>query len=158
MHTQEVLKNPFHILLVEDNLDHAELTSRSLDSLETPTHIQHLTNGKDALDYLFHRGQFTGRAETALPDLVLLDLRLQQIDGLEVLRQIKIAPEIRGIPVVVLTTSDSPEDIKRAYEYYANSYLVKPYAFKELSEMLRHCCVYWRRYNQLVHGHTDSTR
>lgn len=155
MPTLDTPNNSFDVLLVEDNFDHAELIARNFELPGTEVRIQHLTNGQDALDYLFHRNRFEDQTEYFQPHLVLLDLRLPKIDGLEVLRQLKTDPTTRHLPVVILTTSEAQEDIFQACQNFANSYLVKNSHLKPFSEMLRQTALYWHSYNHSPSYHTD---
>ena len=138
---------PFVILLVEDNPDHAELVKRSFEDHRVANVMQHMPDGDEALDYLFRRGQYTDPESSPTPHVVLLDLRLPKTDGLEVLRQIKTS-ELRSIPVVILTTSDASRDIAEAYKYHANSYLVKPVDFKNFTTMMHDLGFYWLGWNR----------
>lgn len=125
-----------NILLVEDNPDHAELARRSLEHFPTPSFLHHVEDGEAALDYLFGRGNFADRTRFPAPDLVLLDMRLPRVDGLEVLRHVKSHPTLRHTPVVVLTTSDAERDLARAFEHHANSFVTKPVDFQQLAGLL----------------------
>ncbi len=139
---------PTLVLLVEDSPDHAELVQRSLADHRLPSRIIHLTDGQQALDYLLRRGPWSDPSSSPRPQLILLDLRLPRVDGLEVLDRIKAEPDVRSIPVVVLTTSDADRDVARAYERHANSYLVKPvdfHQFRKLMEDLGHYWLHWNR-------------
>ena len=100
------------------------------------------------LDYLFRRGAYQDATKSPRPNLVLLDLRLPKIDGLEVLRVIKTTDALLAIPVVVLTSSDAERDIAQSYEYHANSYLVKPVGFEKFTEMMEHLGFYWLGWNR----------
>ncbi len=113
----------YRVLLVEDDPDHAELVRRGLAEQPASVRTDVVEDGEAALAYL-RRG--LERAEDGRPHLILLDLRLPKMDGLELLREVKSTPELRGIPCVVLTTSDAARDMERAYALHANSYLVKP--------------------------------
>ena len=139
---------PLNILLVEDNPAHAELVMRGFEDLSIPNKVFHVPDGAVALDYLFGRGEHADRHHSPRPHVILLDLRLPRVDGLEVLRQIKSAEELRGIPVVVLTTSQSSEDLKRAYQEHTNSYVVKPMDFTGFSRLTAELGSYWLELNQ----------
>jgi CheY-like chemotaxis protein len=138
---------PTHILLVEDNLDHAELVRRSLVEHRVANRIHHLTDGQSAIDYLFRRGAFADPATHPRPHIVLLDLRLPRVDGLDVLKAIKEDKDLRTIPVVVLTTSSTERDIKAAYRSYVNSYLVKPVGFDDFQKLMKDLGFYWLGWN-----------
>lgn len=140
-------EKPRHILLVEDNEAHAEIVIRSLQSQKVANTIHHVADGEQALDYLFSRGAYADPIENPRPILVLLDLRLPRIDGLEVLRIIKTTPELLRIPVVILTSSDAEQDITASYDYHANSYLVKPLDFKSFSRLMSEIASYWLGWN-----------
>lgn len=139
---------PVTILLVEDNQDHAELIKRSLKAHMVLNRLVHLSDGEVALDYLFRRGPFANSSDSPRPDIVLLDLRLPRIEGLEVLRQIKETKSLQHIPVVILTSSQDEGDIARAYHHHANSYLVKPLDFAKFSQMLYGLGFYWLAWNR----------
>jgi CheY-like chemotaxis protein len=140
---------PFHILLIEDEMDHAELVTRSLAENRVANKIHHVTDGEAALDYLHQRGLFTDVTKHPRPHIILLDLRLPKIDGLEVLKEIKTNEDLRTIPVVVLTTSSAEKDITRAYEFNANSYVVKPVTFSKFQELMNDLGFYWLGWNRL---------
>src|SRR5579862_5750082 len=126
-----------NILLVEDNLDHAELVRRSLEHFQFANSLHHVDDGEPALDYIFGRGSYADRARYPAPDLVLLALRLPRVDGLEVLRLVKSHPTLYHTPVVVLTTSDAERDVAMAYEYHANSFVTKPVDFPRLFQLIK---------------------
>lgn len=142
------LGHPMRILLVEDNEDHAELVLRSLEDHHVANLITHVTDGADALDYLFQRGAFAGPDAAPLPDLVLLDLRLPRVDGLDVLQQIKADPNLTKVPVVILTTSQAEQDLARAYERQANAYVVKPVDFDKFVQLMRDLGFFWLAWNE----------
>jgi CheY-like chemotaxis protein len=139
---------PLEILLVEDNEDHAELVRRALAEHRVANRIRHLSDGQMALDYLFRRGPFEDPASSPRPHVVLLDLRLPRVDGLEVLAVVKTDPDLRRIPVVVLTTSDAERDLARAYASHANSYLVKPVGFESFQKLMEDFGFYWLGWNR----------
>jgi len=139
---------PLTILLVEDNADHAELVRRNLEDAVVVNRFQHVEDGEAALDYLYGRGAYTDHQRYPRPHLILLDLRLPRIDGLEVLKQIKHDPNLHTIPVVILTTSDAERDMALAYEHNANSYLTKPVDFGRFSVLLKDLGFYWLAWNQ----------
>ena len=126
-----------NILLVEDNPDHAELVRRGLESFPVARFLHHVEDGESALDYIFGQGSYANRTRFPAPDLVLLDLRLPRLDGLEVLRQVKSHPTLHTTPVVVLTTSDAERDVAAAYQYRANSFVTKPVDFQRLSLLMK---------------------
>ena len=135
------------ILLVEDNDDHAELILRSLQSVSMGTRIVRVTDGQEALDYIHREGGFRDSLLNPFPTIVLLDLRLPRVDGLEVLKIIKSDEHLHHIPIVVLTSSSAEEDIFRSYEYHANSYVVKPFDLPRFMKMMGDLGVYWLNYN-----------
>ncbi len=130
------------ILLVEDNLDHAELIRRCFQDHRVVNKIHHVVDGEAALDFLFG-----DRANECRPHMILLDLRLPKIDGLEVLRQIRLSDELSTIPVVILTTSQAEQDVAKAYGEHANSYLVKPVDFGAFTQMMEDLGFYWLGWN-----------
>jgi CheY-like chemotaxis protein len=136
-----------HILLVEDNDDHAELVARQLSEQKMPNRLTRLSDGQEALDYLFHNGKFASE-HTSRPSIILVDLRLPKVDGIEVIRQIKADKELRNIPTVVLTTSDAERDIAKAYENHANSYIVKPVDFQKFRDLMQDLGAYWFTWNK----------
>lgn len=135
------------VLLVEDNDDHAELVIRTLGEHYIPNRIYHVNDGQKALDYLFRNNEYSDSTLSPRPNLILLDLRLPKVDGLEVLKALKISPTLRQIPVIVLTTSEAERDVARAYEYYANSYVVKPLGFEQFGQLLDVLGLYWFNWN-----------
>jgi len=137
----------FHILLVEDNEDHAELVLRGMRDQQVVNTIHHVPDGEKALDYLFNRGPYSDRSTNPRPDLVLLDLRLPRVDGLDVLKTIKSTPEYLRVPVVVLTSSEAESDIAQSYDYHANSYIVKPLDSRSFTRLMKDLGSYWMRWN-----------
>lgn len=139
---------PLTILLVEDNPDHAELVMRNMADFQVANTIIHVEDGEMALDYLYGRGRYADRQRFPVPHLMLLDLRLPKIDGLEVLREVKTNESLRPLPVVILTTSDAERDMAMAYDYHANSYVTKPVVFEEFSKLLKDLGFYWLAWNK----------
>jgi CheY-like chemotaxis protein len=136
------------ILLVEDDDDHAEIVARGLATNRVLNQIRRVADGEAALAYLFRRGLYADPASSPRPSVILLDLRLPRVDGLEVLRTVKESDDLRSIPVVVLTTSDAERDVTSAYDHHANSYLVKPLEFGKFSEMMETLGFYWLAWNR----------
>ena len=134
----------FRVLLVEDDPDHAELVRRGLADQRAAVDVTVIEDGEAALEYLQRRTS----TDEDRPHLILLDLRLPRMDGLQLLSAVKAVPELRGIPCVVLTTSDAERDVKRAYELHANSYLVKPADHSGYSELMGHVEKYWLHSNK----------
>lgn len=139
---------PLIILHVEDNPDHANLALRTLRKHEVANDVHQVEDGEAALDYLLRRRDFEDPKTSPRPHVVLLDLRIPKVDGLDVLRIIKTTEELRNIPVVVLTSSETERDIARAYGYHANSYLVKPIDFGSFVRMMKHMGFYWLAWNR----------
>jgi CheY-like chemotaxis protein len=138
---------PLTILLVEDNEDHAELIIWGLRNQRVANVIHHVPDGQQALDYLFSRKQFQDPAASPRPNLILLDLRLPRVDGLEVLKTVKQSPELQQIPVVILTSSSAETDIAKSYDFHANSYVVKPLDFKTFGNLMKDLGFYWLCWN-----------
>lgn len=138
---------PILVMLVEDNIDHAELVMRTLEQHKIANRVRHFLDGQSALDYLFHREGFASHADNPRPHVILLDLRLPRMDGIDVLRTIKESEELKMIPVVVLTTSEAEKDVARAYTNHANSYLVKPVGFEEFKKLMDDLGFYWLGWN-----------
>ncbi|HUI89372.1 MAG TPA: response regulator [Anaerolineales bacterium] len=131
------------ILLVEDNPRDAELMIRALKKRNLANNLIHVEDGSEALDFLFNRGKYQERKNSSVPKVVLLDLKLPKVDGLEVLREMRENESTRKIPVVVVTSSSEDPDIKRAYELGANSYVVKPVEFEAFTEVMSNLGLYW---------------
>ena len=143
---------PIQVMLVEDNVDHAELVIRTLEEHRIANKVRHFLDGQSALDYLFHRGEYTDQANNPRPHVILLDLRLPRVDGIDVLKAIKESDELKAIPVVVLTTSEAEKDVARAYYNHANSYLVKPVGFEEFKKLMDDLGFYWLGWNTNPHS------
>lgn len=142
---------PVTVLLVEDNEDHAELVMRSLGHHRVANDIRHVLDGEQALDYLFQRGEFADPRTSPRPQVILLDLRLPRVGGLEVLQQVKASEALRRIPVVVLTTSESETDMTGAYDGHVNAYLVKPIDFHKFGRMMHDLGFFWLAWNEAPH-------
>jgi len=136
------------ILLVEDNPNDAELAIRALTKSKVANKIIHLHDGAEALDFLFGEGQFQGRNIENKPKVILLDLKMPKVDGLEVLKKVKESDLTRAIPVVVLTSSKEDPDIKNCYALGVNSYIVKPVEFDGFVRSVSDLGLYWLLLNQ----------
>jgi two-component system, response regulator len=136
------------ILLVEDNPNDVELALHALKKHNLTNHIEIARDGAEALDFLFATGSYADRKVENGPKVVLLDLKLPKIDGLEVLRRVKADPRTRSIPIVVLTSSREERDIVESYELGVNSYITKPVNFDQFTEAVRHLGYYWLLLNQ----------
>jgi two-component system, response regulator len=136
------------ILLVEDNPQDAELTIRSLKKKNLANQLVVVEDGEEALEYLFCRGRFASRDASQPPKVVLLDLKLPKVSGLEVLRALKKSEQTRTIPVVIVTSSREDPDVKTAYDLGANSYVVKPVDFDAFAEAVSSVGLYWLLVNQ----------
>lgn len=139
---------PIVILLAEDDPAHAEIVRRNMEDSRIANRLEHVKDGQEALDYLYRRNGFGDPARSPRPGIILLDLRMPRVDGLEVLSVVKSDPELARIPVVVLTTSAAETDIARAYDHHANSYLVKPVDFTKFTDLLQTLGYYWLAWNQ----------
>jgi CheY-like chemotaxis protein len=139
------------ILLVEDNPTDAELTMRALSKKNLANNLVWVKDGVEALDFIFCRGQYENRANLT-PKLILLDLKLPKIDGIEVLRTIKADARTRTIPVVMLTSSHEERDIVESYQLGVNSYIVKPVDFDKFLEMVSQVGLYWALVNKVPQG------
>lgn len=131
------------ILLVEDNPADAELTLLALRKSKLANQIQLVRDGEEALDFLFCRNAFSHRRFDNGPRLVLLDLKLPKVDGLEVLREVKSDPRTKAIPIIVLTSSKEEQDLVRSYRLGVNSYIQKPVNFSEFQDVVRQLGMYW---------------
>ncbi|NOR83295.1 MAG: response regulator [Ardenticatenales bacterium] len=136
------------ILLVEDNPDDELLTLRALRKNKILNEVTVVRDGAEALDYLFGAGKYAGRDTSDMPQVVLLDLKLPKLDGLEVLRRLRADELTRRLPVVVLTSSDEEQDILASYDLGANSYVRKPVEFHQFIDALRQLGLYWLVLNQ----------
>lgn len=140
--------NEIEILLVEDNMGDAELTIRALKKKNLANNLIHLENGADALDYIFAEGIYAARSLNNIPTLILLDLNMPKIGGIEVLQKIKSDERAKKIPVVILTSSKEDPDIEKCYSLGANSYIVKPVEFDKFVNTVDELVLYWLVLNQ----------
>ncbi|MFN8285630.1 MAG: response regulator [Chitinophagales bacterium] len=136
------------ILLIEDNSDDVALTLRAFRKSNLKNEIVVAEDGADALDYLFGKGKYDGRNTDIMPTLILLDLKLPKVTGLEVLKQIRTNPKTRLLPVVVLTSSVEDQDLITSYQLGANSYLRKPVDFNKFIEAVQQLGLYWLVLNE----------
>ena len=139
---------PLTILLVEDDADHALLVMRTLEDHRTANKVYHVPDGESALDYAFRRGEYADPEKSPRPHLILLDLRLPRIGGIEVVKELKDSEELRQIPVVVLSSSESEKDIAESYNHHANSYVVKPVEFGTFAKLMDDLVFYWLAWNR----------
>jgi len=136
------------IMLVEDNPDDEELTLRALRKASIANDVFVARDGQEALDFLFGTGQHAGREPLTMPAVVLLDLKLPKLDGIDVLQRMRADPRTRLVPVVVLTSSSEDEDMLRSYQSGANSYVRKPIEFSEFAHAVTQLGMYWMLINQ----------
>jgi CheY-like chemotaxis protein len=139
-------EEPAEIVLVEDSLDHAELVIRGLQDHRVYNRVRHFMDGEAVLEYFFP-AEISEKKKKS-PMLILLDLRLPKVDGLEVLSQLKSNEKTSSIPVVVLTTSEAKKDLAAAYKHHANSYVVKPVDFVKFNELMDDLGFYWLAWNR----------
>ncbi|HEY0058884.1 MAG TPA: response regulator [Flavisolibacter sp.] len=136
------------ILLVEDNASDAELIIRALRKVNLANHLVHVKDGAEALDFIFSRGAYENRKGAAVPKVILLDIKMPRVDGIEVLRQIKSNEHTRKIPVVIMTSSKEEQDIVTSYELGVNSFVVKPVDFTAFAKAVSELGLYWVLTNQ----------
>jgi two-component system response regulator len=136
------------ILLVEDNPDDVDLTLKAFEKNGIANKVDVVEDGAEALDYLFARGRYSTRAQEKLPTVVLLDLKLPKVDGLEVLQSIRADQRTKLLPVVVLTSSELEQDVVDSYNLGANSYVRKPVDFKQFTKAVRELGLYWLLLNE----------
>ncbi|HXI69530.1 MAG TPA: response regulator [Verrucomicrobiae bacterium] len=136
------------ILLVEDNQDDLDMTLRSLRKANLTNRIQAVRDGAEALEFIFCQGAFAGRTFENPPKLILLDLKLPKVDGMEVLKRIKSDPRTKTIPVVILTSSKEQKDVVESYHLGVNSYVVKPVNFENFAAAVQELGMYWLLHNQ----------
>jgi two-component system, response regulator len=135
------------ILLVEDNTRDAEMTLKALENHHLANEVLHVRDGAEALDFLYRRGEFAGRPN-GQPAVVLLDLKMPKVDGLEVLHQMKSDSKLGMIPVVIMTSSREDRDLQTAYQLGVNAYVVKPVKFEEFMDAVRQVGAFWAVLNE----------
>lgn len=140
------------LLLVEDNPDDEALTLRALRKYNLANEIVVARDGQDALDFMFCEGEFSSRDSSILPQVILLDLKLPKVDGLQVLERLRANPKTRHVPVVILTSSNEEQDMLRSYDLGANSYVRKPVDFEQFLEAARQLGLYWLVLNEVPYG------
>ncbi|HEX9514110.1 MAG TPA: response regulator [Puia sp.] len=142
------MHNQVEVLLVEDNIHDAEMTIRALRKVNLANKLVHVKDGEEALDFIFARGKFTGRETMNQPKVILLDIKMPKVDGIEVLRQLKSQDASKTIPVVIMTSSKEEQDIIRSYQLGVNSYVVKPVDFEGFAKAVSELGMYWLLTNQ----------
>ncbi|UAY51545.1 response regulator [Ferruginibacter albus] len=141
--------NSVELLLVEDSIHDAELTIRELKKHNMANNLYHAKDGEEAIDFIFCTGKFEGKRQiTNSPKMVLLDIQMPKVNGIEVLQKIKSDERTQAMPVIILTSSKEDPDIKRCYELGANSYIVKPVNFERFAEAIRNLGYYWLLLNE----------
>jgi len=148
---------PVTILLVEDNPDHVLIIKRGLEVNNVVNEVRVAEDGQEALDYLYHRGRYADPPTAPRPGLILLDIKLPKVDGIEVLQRIKRDLSLKAIPVVMLTSSEQEVDIAKSYLEGANSYITKPIQFTEFVEKIKELELYWVIVNKLPPASIFST-
>jgi len=136
------------ILLVEDSMDDAEMTIRALKKVNLADKLVHVEDGQEAIDFLFAEGKFTNRKGMPHPKVILLDIKMPRVDGIEVLRRIKSEESTKRIPVVVMTSSNKEKDMMATYTLGVNSYVVKPVEFANFAKAVSELGMYWLLVNQ----------
>lgn len=142
-------KKPVVILMADDDADDRMMTKEALEESRVVNDLRFVEDGEELLDYLLHRGRFAAEGASPKPGLILLDLNMPKKDGREALKEIKAYPELRRIPIVVMTTSKAEEDIYRSYELGASSFITKPVTFDRLVELMKTIGDYWVEFVEL---------
>ena len=140
--------NQVEVLLVEDNIHDAEMTIRALRKVNLANNLVHVKDGEEALEFIFAKGKFSNRQPADLPKVILLDIKMPKVDGIEVLKQLKARESSKSIPVVIMTSSKEEEDIINSYELGVNSYVVKPVDFEGFARAVSQLGMYWLLTNQ----------
>lgn len=149
-------KNDGPVMLVEDNLDDIILTKRAFKKARLENELIIFKDGVEALDYLLGRGDYAERTDKTAPVVILLDLKLPRLNGLEVLQQIRANDKTRRIPVIILTTSREEQDLAQAYDLNVNSYIVKPIDFNQFVDAVQQIGLYWLVMNEVPDDDTTS--
>jgi two-component system response regulator len=140
--------NQVEVLLVEDNVHDAEMTIRALRKVNLANNLVHVKDGEEALEFIFAQGKFADRQPSDLPKVILLDIKMPKVDGIEVLRQLKSRESSKAIPVVIMTSSKEEQDIINSYQLGVNSYVVKPVDFEGFARAVSQLGMYWLLTNQ----------
>jgi two-component system, response regulator len=144
-----MMQNRVDLLLVEDNINDAELTIRQLKKNNMANNLFHVKDGEEALEFIFSTGRFASRGDvTQRPKIILLDIQMPKVNGIEVLQRLKSDQRTQSIPVVILTSSKEDPDIQKCYALGANSYIVKPVNFESFAEAIKNLGFYWLLLNQ----------
>ena len=146
------LGEPVNMLMADDDPDDRMMAEKALREARLTNGLMFVENGEELMDYLYHRGSYADAAQYPLPGLILLDLNMPKKDGREALAEIKADPQLRRIPVVILTTSTAERDILRSYDLGVNSYITKPVTFQGLAEALKILNQYWFQLVKLPNG------
>ena len=143
-----MIQTEIEILLVEDTRSDAEMAMRALKKNKIGNNVIHMKDGREALDFLFGIGEYAGRDVTKMPRVILMDLKMPRMDGIDTLEQLKADALTKNIPVVVLTSSKEHPDIQKCYALGVNSYIVKPVEFADFIKVVSDLGLYWVLYNQ----------
>jgi two-component system, response regulator len=146
-----MVNHEVEVILVEDNADDAELTIRELKKQNLANKFIHLQDGAEALDFIFGTGHYEGKGMTNTPKVILLDLKMPKVNGIEVLQKLKSNPHTKIIPIVILTSSAEDPDIAKCYQLGASSYIVKPMEFNEFTKVIANLGLYWMVLNKPPH-------
>ncbi len=138
------------ILLVEDNPDDAEMTTRALKKVNLAHNLIHVEDGEEALDYMFGRGKFASRDISKQPKVILLDIKMPKMDGIEVVRILKMNEITKSIPIVIMTSSGEEKDMITSYELGVNSYVIKPVNFESFAKAVSELGIYWMMTNSTM--------
>ena len=145
----EMKGKPIGILLVEDDADHVELILRALKENNLLNEVYVVKDGQEALDFMYHQGSYKDEEKSPRPGLILLDIKLPKIDGIEVLKRLKGDPQFKSIPIIMLTTSTRDEEVAECYAVGANSYVTKPMDCEDFTKKVRELKLYWTIINTL---------